>query len=166
MEVLQGKTNSVTWRKDGIKENEHALAESVEVEEGQQEDFVNAGIEGSVVKHFSFRQKGGGTWVNSKKWRIPAKKRKDRDAQYGSKKEDERSLLIDEMQMNWHFIYVNFETNMEEIVAQGAEEITYYEPAFDDLKADTFVLVDIIGNVKLKTHYAYAHEIDEFGGND
>lgn len=44
------------------------------------------------------------------------------------------------------------------------KKTTYQKPAFDGLKANTFVLVYIIESVRLKKNYAY--EIAEVGGKD
>lgn len=55
---------------------------------------------------------------------------------------------------------------MDEGAAQGTEEITYHKSTFDDLKIDTFVLIYIITNAKLKIYYAQDYEIDKVGGND
>lgn len=52
---------------------------------------------------------------------------------------------------------------MEKFAVHGTEEITNQEPAFDDLKANTFRLVDIIGGAMMKMHYALVYEI-KLGG--
>lgn len=55
------------------------------------------------------------------------------------------------MELDWNFNAVDFETNIENIAAQGTEEITTYQkPAFDDFKANTLVLVYIIVCTRLK----------------
>lgn len=62
-----------------------------------------------MVKHRScFKKKKGGTSVNRKKRKISAKKSRDRDKQYGSEKEDEESLLIEEMELERNCNAVDF----------------------------------------------------------
>lgn len=55
---------------------------------------------------------------------------------------------------------------LEEVKDQGSEEITKLEFETDDLRNNTFLLIDIIGDVRFKTHYAHVHEIDKVSRND
>lgn len=81
----------------------------VEEAERQQEEFVNAEVQGSMAKHRSTcKKKRGETRINSKKQRIPIKKNRDRDKQYVSENEDKVRLLIDCMKLVEDFHVVDF----------------------------------------------------------
>lgn len=53
------------------------------------------------------------------------KKNKSTGKLYGSEYVEDKRLLIDEMEFKGNFNYADFETNITEIMVQGAEEINY-----------------------------------------
>lgn len=135
-----------------MNENERALEEEVK---RQQEEFANAEV-GEILERAEvvLKRRKQETSVNSKKRRMPAEKRRDRDKQYDSEEEDEERLLTDEMDLERNFNAADCKTNMEKFAVQSTREIIYQEHAIDDLKAEMFVLVVIIAGIKLKTDYA------------
>lgn len=104
----------------------------------------------SLWTYSNVQKKSGRRTVGNKKQTISVKKCKDGNEQYCNEKEDEETLFIDEIEAEDDFDVLDFETIMEEIVSQYNEEITYLEPAFNDLTVNTFVLVDNIRGVHVK----------------
>lgn len=77
-----------------MKEIEHVLVENVVTERKPN----NAEVEGSMIKHTcNFKINQGVISVNIKKWRISAKKGRNRDKHYGGENEDKECLLIYEI---------------------------------------------------------------------